>query len=192
MKKILLLLSFLLLGSYANAQQIYPFINYVTNYGDGVYTVTYGYNSEYNTPQICPVIDWGNFKNYFGTQPINRGQPTTFYPGVHNEVFSVKIPYGQWLTYNITSGWVMNQGTKNLTCVVTNNAGATMPGVGNQVTYTLNYNNSDWETLTNAQLIDTLGPGVTFVSATGGGVHSNGVVTWPIGSLVQMHQAAEQ
>jgi LruC domain-containing protein/uncharacterized repeat protein (TIGR01451 family) len=167
----------------ANAQQIYPFINYVTNYGNGVYGITYGYNSEYSTPQICPVINYGNFKNYFGTNPIDRGQPTTFLPGVHNEVFSITIPYGLWITYNITSGWVMNGGTKNVTCAVTNNAGSTMPGVGNQVTYTLQYNNADWESLSNAQLIDTLGPGVTFVSATGGGVHNNGVVTWPIGTL---------
>ena len=183
MKKLLLTLCFLTLTSLSYGQQIYPFINYVTNYGGGLYTVTYGYNSEYATTQICPVIDFGNFKNYFGTQPIDRGQPTTFLPGVHNEVFSVVIPYGQWLTYNITSGWVMNQGTKNLTCVVTNNAGATMPGVGSQVTYTLTYNNSDWEAISSSQLIDTLGPGVTFVSATGGGVHSNGVVTWNIGTL---------
>ncbi|MBN8570239.1 MAG: LruC domain-containing protein [Ignavibacteria bacterium] len=183
MKKILLLISFLFIGTIADAQQIYPFINYVTNYGNGVYSVTYGYNSQYATTQNFPVINWGNNKNYFGTNPIDRGQPTVFLPGIHNEVFSVVVPYGQWLTYNITSGWVMNSGTKNISCTNTNNAGATMPGIGNQVTYTLSYLNSDWEALTGAQLIDTLGPGVTFVSATGGGVHSNGVVTWPIGTL---------
>jgi len=183
MKKLLLAAYLLLLTSQGFGQQIYPFINYVTNYGNGVYTITYGYNSEYSTPQNCPVIAFGNFKNYFGTAPIDRGQPTIFNPGTHNEVFSIVVPYGQWITYNITSGWVMNMGTKNITCAVTNNAGNTMPGIGNQVTYTLNYANSDWESLSNAQLIDSLGPGVTFVSATGGGTHSNGVVTWPIGTL---------
>lgn len=182
MKKILLLL-FFFVGTLVNAQQITPFINYVTYYGNGIYGITYGYNSGFSTTQICPVTNSGNFKNYFGTNPIDRGQPTTFLPGIHNEVFSVTVPYGQWLTYNITSGWVMNSGTKNVSCTNTNNAGATMPGIGNQVTYTLSYANTDWEALSSTQLVDTLGPGVTFVSATGGGTHSNGVVTWPIGTL---------
>ena len=183
MKKLFFVLSFLLLGTIANAQMVQPFINYVTNYGNGTYQITYGYNSTFSNTQHLPIVSSGNNKNYFGTNPIDRGQPTTFLPGIHNEVFSINVPYGTYITYNITSGWVMNGGTKNLTCAVTNNAGATMPGVGNQVTYTLNYANSDWEGLSGVQLIDTLGPGVTFVSATGGGVHSNGVVTWPIGSL---------
>jgi len=183
MKKLFFVLSFLLLGTIANAQSVQPFINYITNYGNGVYQITYGYTSTFTTTQNFPVVASGNNKNYFGTNPIDRGQVTTFYPGTQNEVFSITIPYGQWITYNITSGWVMNMGTKNVTTTVTNNAGSTMPGVGNQVTYTINYANSDWEGLSSTQLIDTLGPGVTFVSCTGGGTHSNGVVTWPIGTL---------
>jgi len=186
MKKLLLLISFLIISSYSYADDNYvqPIINYVTNLGNGTYVVTYGYNSNYNTTKNFPVTSSGQNKNAFNQTPINRSQPVNFLPGVHNEVFSVTTSYGQNIKWDLTNKSVTN-GTKNITCQVTNNAGSTMPGIGGQVTYTLQYNISEGSSLFSSQLIDTLPAGVTFVSCTAGGTHSNGVVTWPLGTLGQ-------
>ncbi|MBS1493874.1 MAG: LruC domain-containing protein [Bacteroidetes bacterium] len=186
MKKIFLLLSFVLLSSYSYADDNYvqPVINYVTNYGNGTYGITYGYNSNYNTTKNFPIASNGQNKNAFNQAPIDRGQPTSFLPGTVNEVFTVFTSYGQNITWNLTNKSVTNQ-TKNITCQVTNNAGSNMPGIGGQVTYTLQYNISEGQSLFSSQLIDTLPAGVTYVSCTGGGVHSNGVVKWTLGTLGQ-------
>jgi large repetitive protein len=54
---------------------------------------------------------------------------------------------------------------------------------GERITYALTVQNSGPSTATGVVLTDTLPPGVTFVSATGGGSHSAGVVTWDVGTL---------
>ncbi len=186
MKKILLLLSFLLLStlSYANDDSITPIVDYVTNLGNGTYAVTFGYTNPTAITQNLPVTNSGFYKNYFTTSPIDKGQPTSFATGTHHFVFDVNVSYGSTGKWNLTNKDA-TYGTKNITCQVSNNAGSVMPGIGGLVTYTLQYNISEGSSLLSSQLIDTLGPGVTFVSATGGGVNSNGVVTWPLGTLVQ-------
>ncbi len=55
---------------------------------------------------------------------------------------------------------------------------------GQQITYTVVVENQGPSIATGVALADQLPVGVTFVSATGGGSHSAGVVTWPtLGSL---------
>ncbi len=54
---------------------------------------------------------------------------------------------------------------------------------GGQVVFTLRYANTGNATATNSILQDTLPLGWTFVSATNGGTHTNGVVTWNLGDL---------
>jgi LruC domain-containing protein len=187
MKKILLLVSFLFIASFAKANDdsIYPIVDYVTNLGNGTYVVTFGYNNTAATTQNIPVSSSITFyKNYFQPSPDNRGQITTFEPGTHHAVFSLNTSYGSSWKWNLTNKDATFS-TKNITCQVSNNAGSNMPGIGGQVTYTLQYNISEGSSLLNSQLIDTLGPGVSFVSCTGGGTHSNGVVTWPLGTLGQ-------
>jgi len=186
MKKILLLLSFLVLStaSYADDNYVQPIVNYVTNLGNGTYIATFGYTSTFQTPQNFPITSSGSNKNSFNPTPIDRGQPTTFQPNTKNEVFSVVMSYGQNLTWNLSSKSITAR-TKNITCQVTNDAGSNMPGIGGQVTYTLQYNISEGSSLLTSQLIDTLPAGVSFVSCTGGGVHSNGVVKWTLGTLGQ-------
>ncbi|WP_210409248.1 DUF11 domain-containing protein [Methanococcoides sp. NM1] len=51
------------------------------------------------------------------------------------------------------------------------------------ITYTLSYTNTNQFSVDNVTITDTLPAGVNFVSATGGGTHSAGVVTWDIGTV---------
>jgi len=51
------------------------------------------------------------------------------------------------------------------------------------VTFSVTYNNTSFATALEAVLIDELAPGVTFVSASDGGVFADGVVTWELGNL---------
>src|SRR5439155_367266 len=54
---------------------------------------------------------------------------------------------------------------------------------GGTITYTLSYSNTGNSGATGVILADTIPVNTTFVSATGGGSLSAGVVTWSIGSL---------
>ncbi|WP_167854876.1 COG1361 S-layer family protein [Mangrovimicrobium sediminis] len=54
---------------------------------------------------------------------------------------------------------------------------------GQVFTYLIDYANSGTDTATGVVVTDTLPSGLAFVSATGGGSHSNGVVTWNLPDL---------
>src|SRR5439155_1191052 len=54
---------------------------------------------------------------------------------------------------------------------------------GGTITYTLAYSNTGNSGATAVVLSDTVPVNTTFVSATGGGTLSSGVVTWSIGAL---------
>src|SRR5439155_306467 len=54
---------------------------------------------------------------------------------------------------------------------------------GQNLTYTLIYGNTGSASATGTVISDTVPAGTTFVSATGGGTLSSGVVTWNIGNL---------
>jgi uncharacterized repeat protein (TIGR01451 family) len=54
---------------------------------------------------------------------------------------------------------------------------------GQNLTYTLTYGNIGPSSATDVLITDTVPAGTTFVSATGGGALSSGVVTWNIGAL---------
>ncbi|WP_405283420.1 hypothetical protein V3331_16295 [Gaopeijia maritima] len=54
---------------------------------------------------------------------------------------------------------------------------------GTQITFTVSVDNDGPSTASGVVVSDTLPAGVTFVSATGGGVHAAGVVTWPAASM---------
>jgi uncharacterized repeat protein (TIGR01451 family) len=51
------------------------------------------------------------------------------------------------------------------------------------ITYTLTYSNPGPRRVENLRIVDELPPGATFVSASGGGTHAGGVVSWSLGSL---------
>ncbi|MDC0667103.1 MYXO-CTERM sorting domain-containing protein [Nannocystis radixulma] len=53
------------------------------------------------------------------------------------------------------------------------------------VTFDIEYANMGAMTALDVTLIDTLPPGVTFVSATDNGMYANGLVTWDLGNLGQ-------
>src|SRR5206468_3700738 len=63
---------------------------------------------------------------------------------------------------------------------------------GGTITYTLNYSNTGNSGATGVVLSDTVPVNTTFVSATGGGSLSAGVVTWSIGSLAAGGSGAVQ
>src|SRR2546427_588442 len=54
---------------------------------------------------------------------------------------------------------------------------------GGDLTYTITYGNSGNANATGVLIADTVPANTTFVSATGGGTLSGGVVTWSIGNL---------
>lgn len=54
---------------------------------------------------------------------------------------------------------------------------------GGQITYTITYGNTGGAGATGVVIRETLPAGTTFVSATGGGTESGGIVTWNVGSL---------
>jgi len=54
---------------------------------------------------------------------------------------------------------------------------------GAQLTYTITYGNTGTAAATNVVIQDTVPAGTTFVSATAGGVHAGGVVTWNLGTV---------
>ncbi|HYR45435.1 MAG TPA: hypothetical protein VER78_00425, partial [Thermoanaerobaculia bacterium] len=56
-------------------------------------------------------------------------------------------------------------------------------GSGQNLTYTLTYGNTSPSSATGVSITDTVPAGTTFVSATGGGALSAGVVAWNIGAL---------
>jgi hypothetical protein len=52
------------------------------------------------------------------------------------------------------------------------------------IKYAVYYGNTSGESTTDSSLSFTLAPGLTFVSASNGGVHNEGVVTWDLATLV--------
>src|SRR5207247_917698 len=63
---------------------------------------------------------------------------------------------------------------------------------GGTITYTLGYSNTGNSGATGVVLSDTIPVNTTFVSATGGGALSAGIVTWSIGSLAAGASASVQ
>ena len=65
------------------------------------------------------------------------------------------------------------------------NKTAALPHVspGDELTYTIEYKNSGTDQATGVTLEDHIPGGVAFVSATGGGTLSNGIVSWAIGIM---------
>jgi hypothetical protein len=58
------------------------------NQGDGTIRISFGYTSRHNTPVFLEIGE----KNQFSPGAPDRGQPTTFMPGIHTDVFIVNIP----------------------------------------------------------------------------------------------------
>lgn len=56
---------------------------------------------------------------------------------------------------------------------------------GQSYSYTINYSNNGSSSLTNVSILDTLTPGLNFVSASGGGSYNSAtrIVSWSVGSL---------
>ena len=54
---------------------------------------------------------------------------------------------------------------------------------GAQLTYTITYGNTGGAAASSVVIKETLPAGTTFVSATGGGIQSGGVVTWNVGAV---------
>jgi large repetitive protein len=67
--------------------------------------------------------------------------------------------------------------------VVAKDDGVLVARPGDLLTYTVTVRNAGNQGATGVALTDALPANVSFVSTTGGGAHSNGVVTWAVGNL---------
>lgn len=74
------------------------------NLGNGTVRASFGYINRHNTPVTLPIGD----RNYFSPGVQDRGQPTSFQPGNHQDVFSVLLPENgtsiAWHLMNTTVG----------------------------------------------------------------------------------------
>ena len=65
-----------------------PTMTQPCNMGDGTIRVSFGYTSRHNVPVSLGIGE----RNRFSRDQPDRGQPTTFLPGIHTNVFTVNIP----------------------------------------------------------------------------------------------------
>ncbi|MDI9569429.1 MAG: carboxypeptidase regulatory-like domain-containing protein [Pseudomonadota bacterium] len=94
-------------------------------------------------------------------------------------------------TYTIKGDGADQAAGKSLTTAVIKpvlsiyKTGTATVNVGGNIVYTITYENKGGADATNAVIKDTLPTGTNFVSATGGGTESGGVVTWNIGTVAK-------
>ncbi len=69
------------------APPVQPFVSCYWSNGDGSYTVDVGYTNSTATTLTYPVGP----TNFISPAPADRGQPTVFYPGTHNNVWAPTI-----------------------------------------------------------------------------------------------------
>lgn len=81
-----------------------PISNKPCNLGDGTIRASFGYVNRHNTPVTMTVGD----SNYFSPGVQDRGQPTLFQPGIHQDAFTVLLPENgtsiAWHLMNTTVG----------------------------------------------------------------------------------------
>lgn len=95
---------------------------------------------------------------------------------------ATQISLGQYLSVGGAVARVMDMTVNSvlLDAPVTATAGTLLQSA---ITYSLTYENSGTASAVSASLTDALPTGTSFVTASHGGVHSNGVVTWSLGTL---------
>jgi hypothetical protein len=76
---------------------VFPLINCYEVLSSVELLVYWGYS---NTNAVPELINPGA-GNFFSPPPANRGQPSFFYAGQHNSVFSVSTPTSQTLTWTL-------------------------------------------------------------------------------------------
>ncbi len=80
------------------SQPVTPIVECVANLGSGKYEARFGYNN----PNTLGVTIAAGSKNQFSPSPSERGQVTTFTPGLHENVFSVAFN-GSNLTWKLNN-----------------------------------------------------------------------------------------
>ncbi len=81
-------------------QPIHVFVDCVTNHAS-TFDATFGYQSDNPVPEAVPVASG----NSFTPPPADRGQPTTFQPGAHHNIFTVSgVPNGTSLVWTLSFG----------------------------------------------------------------------------------------
>jgi len=83
------------------SQSITPILECVADLGEGLYEARFGYNNPNELGVKIPV----SWFNRFSPHPENRGQVTTFVPGLHESVFTVTFN-GSDLTWKLTGNTV--------------------------------------------------------------------------------------
>jgi hypothetical protein len=79
--------------------KLIPVLNCVENNGNGTYTAQFGYFNTTNGYITVPIGQSKTQSNTFNPPPEDRGQPTEFEPGEHNNVFQVTFGRSQTITW---------------------------------------------------------------------------------------------
>ena len=139
---------------------------------------TYGQTNPIFSGTLTGVVNGDNLTATYATTATTNS-PAGTYPIVPTLV----DPNGRLVNYTVNSA--------NGTLTVTSNAvaasadlivrlsGPTNVNVGDSFTYTVTLTNGGPSTSSNVVVADSLPAGLSFISATGGGMFSNDVITWP-------------
>jgi uncharacterized repeat protein (TIGR01451 family) len=100
---------------------------------------------------------------------------------VNSATVSATPPGGGTVTATGATTVAVNAPMPAFTLTKTSNSVRVAPG--GSIVWTLNYRNYGTGTATGVVISDTLPAGITFTSCTGGCTHSNGVVTWSLGTV---------
>jgi hypothetical protein len=92
---------------HAGEGDVFPTLQCVTDNGDGTYTAHFGYIN-YSSEAVTISVEEDLSKNMFTSVPKDRGRPSVFLPGVHENVFSVVFD-GAKITWLIKEDKVARQ-----------------------------------------------------------------------------------
>lgn len=148
---------------YSQDENTRVFCSLTKIYAPGNNTGVFGYKFDHD--ENIPI----GADNKFMPAPEDRGQPTVFTAGIHNDVFEVL--YSSPITWHLKSGSVTTEAEaleKYLFCEV-NDFRSTMPGLNQETEYEIKYKKTGGaaDVFTDAELYSTIPDGTEFVSATG-------------------------
>lgn len=131
-----------------------PVLDCVADLGGGLYRAFFGYNNP-NAAAVNIAVSAAN--NGFSPAPENRGQPTTFQPGLQANAFAVDFD-GSALTWKLVSATATASSDPSVRCadVSISKTGPANAVIGDQVFYTITVTNTSGRTVNNIVVTDVI------------------------------------